>query len=541
MSDVVIIGSGVAGNLAAAYLRRTLPDLDVLVIDRPNRNRPIVGESLVEVSTSFIRELGLSAYLVEKHYPKYGLTYYYKQHLDDPADRAYFVDESPVIPPFPAFQINRFTFDRDLQRMNAEGGVEFTNGWVVDISLDRGRHAVTIEDSRRQRTTHHCRWIIDASGRNRVIGQRLGLQTKNELQKDVFWFRLVDFDTTALSRIEAIKKENRAFSPYYCTHHFFGRGNWIWCIPMRSEEHASMISVGITYRRDLYPGEVRTLDAFLEHVGREHPVVTELTRSGTVADVNYYRSYMYECKQHYSPDGWFIIGDAGDTVDPLYSLGISLISLQVRQVAAAIERERRGLSIDRFTRDMDAVYTTMHRVATREITALYQWMHDPYCCPLLMHLSILASFHVAAPLIVNGYLWDPDGVRMLSRLADEQTARAALKPMQALMVRTASRAANRNGRPFIKVQSAFSLNYAFFDDLRDEAIPKSIADMYAHLVRLRLRLLRHAGWAGLGMWRQHVEAMKDLVRATLIRTFLNGTRLRENALVRRLIAASGAP
>jgi 2-polyprenyl-6-methoxyphenol hydroxylase-like FAD-dependent oxidoreductase len=71
--DVLVMGGGATGNLAVAYLHLRFPDLNVAIVEGPHKNRPIVGESLVEVSVDFLLELGLGAYLVEKHYPKYGL------------------------------------------------------------------------------------------------------------------------------------------------------------------------------------------------------------------------------------------------------------------------------------------------------------------------------------------------------------------------------------------------------------------------------------------------------------------------------------
>ncbi len=114
--DVLVMGGGATGQLAAAYLHMRFPNLKVAVVEGPHKNRPIVGESLVEVSVDFLFELGLGEYLVEKHYPKYGLTYYFKPDIDNPSDRTYIVDEIPTAPPILSFQINRFTFDKEVRR-----------------------------------------------------------------------------------------------------------------------------------------------------------------------------------------------------------------------------------------------------------------------------------------------------------------------------------------------------------------------------------------------------------------------------------------
>src|ERR1700741_3761171 len=146
-SDVLVMGGGATGQLAAAYLRMRFPNLKVAVVEGPHKNRPIVGESLVEVSVDFMFELGLGAYLVEKHYPKYGLTYYFKPNIDDPADRTYVVDEIPTAPQILSFQINRFTFDRGVRERNLENGVQLIDGNVmgVDINSHSGLHVVTVQ------------------------------------------------------------------------------------------------------------------------------------------------------------------------------------------------------------------------------------------------------------------------------------------------------------------------------------------------------------------------------------------------------------
>src|ERR1700675_1299525 len=491
-NDILVMGGGATGQLAAVYLRMSFPKLKVSVVEGPHKNRPIVGESLVEVSVDFMFELGLGAYLVEKHYPKYGLTYYFKPNIDDPADRAYVVDEIPTAPQILSFQINRFTFDREVRDRNAQNGVELINGTVmgVDIKDGEGLHTVMVQDPAGGKQTLSARWLVDATGRNRVLQKQLQLQETVKEQKNVYWFRLKNFNPEILSHIQAIKKPNRSYVPYYATHHFFGRGNWIWCIPMRSPENEPLISIGITYRKDVYPhGEVRTLEQFLDCVGREHPVLVELVRSGTIVDTNSYSSYMWECRQRYSPDRWYIIGDAGDTVDPLYSVGMALSSVQIRQMAAIIEREPNGLDTAEFTKDLDTAITLLQRGVTRDTTQLYECMQDAYQCHLRVHLAVTEIFHLALPLLMNDYFWDPLGVKLINRFLTLKTLQDDIKSFQALIREVGSNPKNREFQNFIKVQSGASMNSQFYEYHRDEDIPGSLSRMLFGLARLRLVLL----------------------------------------------------
>src|SRR3984957_4682080 len=532
-TDVLVMGGGATGQLAAAYLGKRFPDLKVVVVEGPHKNRPIVGESLVEVSVDFLFELGMGAYLVEKHYPKYGLTYYFKPDIDNPADRTYVVDEIPTAPPILSFQINRFTFDREVRDRNVANGVDLIDGTVVGVEINAGDgfHQGTVQDPAGARQTFSARWLVDATGRNRVLQKHLQLQEKVEEQKDVYWFRLKNFNPDLLSHIQALKKPNRCYVPYYATHHFFGKGNWIWCIPMRSPDNEPLISIGITYRRDVYPhGEVRTMEQFLQCVGREHEVIVELTRSGTVVDTNFYSSYMWECRQRYSPDRWYIIGDAGDTVDPLYSVGLALSTVQIRQIAAIIERDSHGFDTAEFTKDLDTAITTLQRAVTRDTTQLYECMQDAYQCHLRVHLAVTEIFHLALPLLMNDYFWDPLGVQEINRFLTLRSLQDDIKSFQGLIREVGADPKNRELQNFIKVQSGASMNSQFYEYHRDQEIPVSLSRMLFSLARLRLALLRKLGWRGLIRFSQHRSLLKDVIRGLVLSIF-HGTKLRESRLV----------
>ena len=533
-SDVLVMGGGATGQLAAAYLRLRFPNLTVAVVEGPHKNRPIVGESFVELTVDFLIELGMGAYLIEKHYPKYGLTYYFKLDIDHPLDRTYIVDEAPTVPPLLSFQINRFTFDREVRERNLKNGVQTIDGAVIGIDIGRSDelHTVTVHDSAQHKHTLRARWLIDATGRNRVLSKMLRLHEAVKEQKNVFWFRLVNFDPEILGRIHALKKTNRAFVPYFATHHFFGKGNWIWCIPMRSPEGQPLISIGITYRKDIYPyGEVCTMEQFLECVGREHEVIVELARSGTVVDTNFYRSYMWECRQRYSPDGWYIIGDAGDTADPLYSVGMALSSVQIRQIAAIIERELDGHDTYEFTKDLDTAITTFQRAVTRDTTRLYECMGDAYQCHLRVHLVVTELFHLALPMLMNEWLWDPLMAKLVNQLFKLETLEADSRKFHDLIRQVSSNPKNRAVHNFIKVQSGASMNNPFYEYHREEGIPSSLSRMLFSLARLRLALLGKLGWRGLIRFSQQRALLRDVFRGVLLVPF-HGTQLRKSRLLR---------
>lgn len=538
-SDVLVMGGGATGQLAAAYLRMRFPSLKVAVVEGPHKNRPIVGESFVEITIDFLLELGLGAYLIEKHFPKYGLTYYYKPDIEHPRDRTYVVDEAPTVPPLLSFQINRFTFDREVRRRNLESGVQLIDGVVAAVSIGSGSgpHTVTVRDAEQQEYTVQARWLVDATGRSRVLGKLLQLHERVKEQKNVFWFRLANFNPEILGRINAVKKENRTFVPYFATHHFFGKGNWIWCIPMRSPEDAPFMSVGITYRKDVYPyGEPRTMEQFLECVGREHEVIVELARSGTVADTNFYSSYMWECRQRYSADRWYIIGDASDTVDPLYSVGMALSTVQIRQIAAMIQRELNGYETSEFTKDLDTAITAFQRGVTRDTTRLYEIMGDAYQCHLRVHLAVTQLFHLGLPLLMNEYLWDPVGVKLVNRFASLKRLEADSRKFQELIGQVAKNPKNREVRNFIKVQSNASMNAAFYEYHREEDIPASLSRLAFGLARLRLALLRKLGWKAWISFRQQRALLEDILRGLCLTPFYH-SKLRKNTLVRMMFAS----
>jgi flavin-dependent dehydrogenase len=531
MNRVVVIGSSISGGLAACYLKIRFPDCEVISIQKGRSKFPIVGESLTEFSTLMLHEIGLGSYLEEKHFHKYGLTFYFKEKIQDPSDYTYATHEAMRIPPMPSNQINRFTLATRLRERARELGIETIDGTVTDVTIgESGLHQVVYATDGSGPVTLQARWIVDASGRNRFLAKKLGLKKPPRFQRSSFWFRLENFDKTILKQMEEVKTPHHCFDSYYVTHHFFGRHNWMWAIPMRSERgECDLISIGIVYRPDLYQTEITSVETFLAQVGAEHPVVAKLVQSGRIVDTNTYRNYFYETEKNYSTRGWFIIGDAGDTVDPLYSTGMSMTSIQIKQVAAIIEADRNGTVTEEFVNDLESLYKKIRNSLQYEISTLYEVMADPFQAHLRMHCASAFYFFVLLPSWLCGYITDRVGVKVMLRILEDVAARfESLKSLLPI-------ASRRLGAlPARKIENLYhrTVNWKLSGP-SERTIPQDIARCCLFFARTRLYVLRRAGWH---QWFKHVSlCLADVLHAALFGVVMRRRAIKEVGLVKRMV------
>ncbi len=433
MMRVAIMGNGILANLAALYLRKRLPDsAEVVIIGPESRGGlPVVGESLIEITTRFLEEqLGLGQYLRKNHNPKFALTYYFKLDIDNPEDRTYSVhcnERAPADqPPLPgwdgpmarpgAWLLNRDTFDVDIREMvTAEPGIERIDGVVKDVTLDgEAGHTLQIVDADGGARSLEANWVLDVTGRKRLLAKKLGLIEKPKTgQRNCFWFHLRDFDRDLLKSLNALgpqppaEGEDYHYDRYFTTHHFMGKGNWLWLIPVKGPNGEDFISVGHTSRPDVYPHEVRSVDQFMERVSTEHPVVTDFVRSGTVFDTSILGNYRYFSKQAYSADRWCIVGDAAYALDPLFSNGLAFGSIQIEQIGELISRDCEGKHSAKLIEEMDAAIWAPVKASQNAITEWYGSMHDPYLSCMRLNWIEIAYFYMLLPMVVNRCHYDP--------------------------------------------------------------------------------------------------------------------------------------
>jgi 2-polyprenyl-6-methoxyphenol hydroxylase-like FAD-dependent oxidoreductase len=532
MEQVVVIGAGIASWMTAAHLKQRLPQLRVIVIGPSDRVEPVVGESLTEFSTLFLRGLGLDSFLEECQYSKYGLTFHFKRNLDDRDDRAYVVDEAAAGPPLPSFLINRAAFDPELRALALRSGVEWIAAKVTDVTIGVRQHEVqwSTPDGATGRT--QATWLVDASGRRRVLARKLGLGIEPASQRCCFWFRLRGFDRAYLTKAIPLKRRQHHFDSYFATQHFFGRGKWIWCIPIttgREAEEGYTISVGVTWRPDVVDLSVRDIDDFLRVMDIEHPLIGDLVRSGTVVDTNLYRNYMYDSSRMYDPSGWFIVGDAGWTVDPLYSSGLVLASVQAEQVAEMIAR---GNDLEpSLVRAFDECIQQFHSTVVHNVDQLYFRMHDPYQAYWTITHFVAVYFFFVLPMLLSRYHLHPLGARLITQLA--RFGESSTDSLHGLLEPAARRCQEISERTMPNQQYRV-VNWRLWGPEPRE-VSKHLSRFLVVNAQMRLELLRKAGWPQM---LHHLNmAAGDLLRAGALRTLFHDRSLLDSKLLARLFGA----
>jgi flavin-dependent dehydrogenase len=283
--DVAILGGGMAGHLLARQLRRTLPELRVGLFDKSTEDPHKLGESMVELATHyFVKRLGLSSYLYDRHYPKNGLRFFFDRPGRDAALHEMSEIGSESLPFHPAFQIDRARLDADLARMNAGDGVDVQRG-------------------ARQLSLH---------------------QPETELRNDAAWGRFEQVaDVDALGP-ESFRARTRHTARRLSTLHFVYPGYWIWFIPLRG----GITSVGVVCEREVFEPELRSAEGLLQFV-RRHRAPASLLEEAKPVDHGCYRGLAYQSTRFFDGESrWGLTGEAGGFTDPLYSPGSDFIALE---------------------------------------------------------------------------------------------------------------------------------------------------------------------------------------------------------------------
>ncbi len=310
-ATVIIIGGGPAGSTLGSYLARA--GTDHIILDQAVHPRPHVGESLVCSTTRIFQDIDFLPVMEREQFVhKHGAVWTHWAGEQEHIIRFREIPELGLTQDY-TYHVDRSRFDQLLLQHAARLGSRVIQGARVErVELNSPAGSPSPSDKAAIRGVHvkingqsqvlRCKLVVDASGRNTILGS------------------------------QGVDRGPSETAGYIHTHVLSMPRAWIWIIPINS----SITSVGIVTKSADFPKSAEPLEQFFNRHIRSHPAlarrmanarpVQEFTREG-----NY--SYVMD---RFSGDGWLLVGDAARFVDPVFSSGVSVAMESAKRGADAI-------------------------------------------------------------------------------------------------------------------------------------------------------------------------------------------------------------
>jgi flavin-dependent dehydrogenase len=367
--DVVILGGAFSGASAAILLRREVPGLRILIVEKSPAFDAKVGEATTEMSAMFLtRRLAMWHHLEAEHLPKEGLRYWFSNEKvtghANASESGGFIRSA-----VPAFQLRRDTLDEYLLATAVDEGAELLRpAKALDVEVSEFSNSLKIESNGETREIT-CRWLLDATGRACFLGRKLDLIERNDEHPiAAIWCRWKNVrHIDDLAARAGMLGSGNVGSRRLATNHYPGFGYWIWVIPLGNGE----TSIGVVFDKrlvDLHRSKNRGEDfvAFLKAI----PPLAELTDGAQPRfdDLRFYSHLPYVTRR-YMAKGWALLGDAAAFLDPYYSPGLDHAAFSVEATVDIIKSEAMGKDI---APRIDEHNTTFLRSYHRFFRAVYK-------------------------------------------------------------------------------------------------------------------------------------------------------------------------
>lgn len=383
-TDVLIIGAGPAGSVAAQMLNRL--GHKVVILEARQFPRFSIGESLLPQCMAFLEAADmLDAVGAENFQFKNGAAFSHAGKLTEFDFREKFTPGWGT-----TFQVPRGRFDQVLAETAEKSGVAIHyQHKIIAANFDTpGLARLTSVDGNGITRDWTARMALDASGFGRVLPRLLDLETPSSLPARQALFTHIE-DRIVTPNYD----RNKILIAIHPEHHQI----WYWLIPFSNGRSSLGVVVphGFLDDREGAPLEI------LRGLAFEEPRLAELlVHSDFDTPANRIGGYSANVSR-LSGNGFALLGNAGEFLDPVFSSGVTIALKSAALAVPLVDRQLRGQAVDWHTD-----YEQALRRGIEVFRAYVEAWYDGRFQRVIFEPRQLAGVKAMVSAILAGYAWD---------------------------------------------------------------------------------------------------------------------------------------
>jgi flavin-dependent dehydrogenase len=389
-ADIIICGGGISGLCLAMQLRLYADkNLTIVVIDRITRPLPKmaykVGESSIHVGgTYFDKTLREEDYTKTHHIKKFGVRIFFTHDENKCFESRPEFGRSGNDPDIRSYQFDRGELETYFREKLDKENILFYEGWQVTNIETRSqknpKHIVTIKKAGGDEIKIlQSDWLVDASGRRKLLQRTLGLEKPVNSNCSAAWMRVDKIIDVA----QFVPKSNHAWHDRIChmsaergransTCHLVGPGYWVWLILLKSG-----MSVGLVTDESIVPFEsYNSQEKFLNWMQEHEPNVAQGIQQANILDFKFMRKYSYLSQRVVSNDRWACTGEAAFFADPFFSPGFDVIAIANSLIAQAIILDKKNQLTENMLEDIDQMLLSHGSTILESVQRMYHSFDD---------------------------------------------------------------------------------------------------------------------------------------------------------------------
>jgi flavin-dependent dehydrogenase len=325
--DVLIIGAGPSGCVAAAYLNNQ--GYNIKVVEKSVFPRFVIGESLLPRCMDHFEEVGLLDCLKEA---KFELKPGARFLRGDIVCNFDFSDKHSEGWDW-TWQVPRADFDDILAKEIIKKGVDVSfEHEVVGVDIaDDGSSKTAIKDKDGNTYYVHAKFIIDSSGYGRVLPRLLDLDKPSALPDH----------SSIFTHVKDVKRA-KGTEGTLITFDVLDKDTWFWVIPF-SNGNTSIGFVSKTEYIDSFKGS--TTERMKEMLKLSDYYYDRFEGVDFLFDPINIKNYSKSVKQLYGK-GYALTGNSSEFLDPVFSSGVTFATESALMSAKLISKELKGEQVD---------------------------------------------------------------------------------------------------------------------------------------------------------------------------------------------------